>query len=543
VLSVTSDLAVSASYPIAPPKPALPDPSQATNSFSALVDRNVSDDSTNAPEPQAPQRTSAADAPPTRDAPSSNANSPAQATRSGASNDSPADSGQPPPTSPAGGKSGGTPASNAKSATAKPSDSKSSDKTSGDSTPTADATDATDADATTTPVTAVIAVATAIPVVPQAATANAAPTPASNSTAPLAIAAAAIAASSSTAAAFAPPPVPAKGAGATASAAITVGVAATKIGGQAAADGTAAKTQDTPTDPTTAVDVALNAATAAPDATKGKTTTSFIASPSVQAKTSATGFTGATDSTATATTTTIPAASPTAAAPQPGVTAKADPSNPQAPTAPDTTVSATSQAAPAPASREHAAIDTSTSTQTSMTAADASAQAAAVVQQPPSSAAPTSAPPAFTVMAATGAPVPVSGLAVEIAASVQSGKTRFEVRLDPADLGRIDVRIDVDRDGQVTSHLTVEKPETLAILQQDAPQLQQALNDAGLKTGSGGLQFSLRDQSSSGQNNGNQTNGNAQQLVINEEDSVPAAIAGPSYGRMLGASGGIDIRV
>ena len=102
---------------------------------------------------------------------------------------------------------------------------------------------------------------------------------------------------------------------------------------------------------------------------------------------------------------------------------------------------------------------------------------------------------------ATGAPVPVSGLAVEIAASVQSGKTRFEVRLDPADLGRIDVRIDVDRNGQVTSHLTVEKPETLSMLRQDAPQLQQALNDAGLKTGSGGLQFSLRDQSSSGQNN------------------------------------------
>ena len=83
----------------------------------------------------------------------------------------------------------------------------------------------------------------------------------------------------------------------------------------------------------------------------------------------------------------------------------------------------------------------------------------------------------------------MSGLAVEIAASVQSGRTRFELRLDPADLGRIDVRIDVDRSGQVTSHLTVEKPETLSMLRQDAPQLQQALNDAGLKTSSNGLQF------------------------------------------------------
>ena len=101
--------------------------------------------------------------------------------------------------------------------------------------------------------------------------------------------------------------------------------------------------------------------------------------------------------------------------------------------------------------------------------------------------------------------MPLNGLAVEIAASAKSGKSRFEIRLDPAELGRIDVRIDVDRNGQVTSHLTVEKPETLAMLRQDAPQLQRALEDAGLKTGDGGLQFSLRDQSSSGQNNGNES--------------------------------------
>jgi flagellar hook-length control protein FliK len=117
------------------------------------------------------------------------------------------------------------------------------------------------------------------------------------------------------------------------------------------------------------------------------------------------------------------------------------------------------------------------------------------------------------------------------------------VRLDPADLGRIDVRIDVNRNGQVTSHLIVEKPETLSMLKQDAPQLQQALNNAGLKTDSGGLQFSLRDQSSSGQNNGNQTTGNAQKLIVSDETNVPATIAGQSYGRMLGTSGGVDIRV
>lgn len=142
--------------------------------------------------------------------------------------------------------------------------------------------------------------------------------------------------------------------------------------------------------------------------------------------------------------------------------------------------------------------------------------------------------------------VPLSGLPIEIAASVRSGKTRFEVRLDPADLGRIDVRISVDRTGHVTSHLTVEKPETLAMLRQDAPQLQRALDDAGLKTGSNGLQFSLRDQSSSGQNNGNGSNdnsANAQRLIITEEEAAPATVVGRNYGRMLNSISGIDIRI
>jgi flagellar hook-length control protein FliK len=149
----------------------------------------------------------------------------------------------------------------------------------------------------------------------------------------------------------------------------------------------------------------------------------------------------------------------------------------------------------------------------------------------------------LSVTAATNAPVPMSGLALEIAASAHSGKSRFEIRLDPADLGRIDVRIDVDRNGQVTSHLTVEKPETLSMLRQDAPQLQRALDDAGFKTGDGGLQFSLRDQSSSGQNSGNDTGRNAQRLIISEDDTIPAPVAGRSYGRMLGSSSGVDIRV
>ena len=40
-----------------------------------------------------------------------------------------------------------------------------------------------------------------------------------------------------------------------------------------------------------------------------------------------------------------------------------------------------------------------------------------------------------------------------------------------------------------------------------------------------------------------ETGRNAQRLIISEDDTVPAAVAGRTYGRMLGSSSGVDIRV
>ena len=60
MVSVTSDVSASATYQSAPPKPALPDPSQLTSSFAAMVDSNLPADPSStlppAPEPAAPPR-------------------------------------------------------------------------------------------------------------------------------------------------------------------------------------------------------------------------------------------------------------------------------------------------------------------------------------------------------------------------------------------------------------------------------------------------------------------------------------------------------
>ena len=150
----------------------------------------------------------------------------------------------------------------------------------------------------------------------------------------------------------------------------------------------------------------------------------------------------------------------------------------------------------------------------------------------------------LTATIASDVPVPLNGLAVEIATRNISGASSFAIRLDPADLGRIDVRLDVDKHGQVTSHLTVEKPETLAMLRQDAPQLQRALNDAGLKTSDSALQFSLGDQASAQQHADRGGERQPHRLIVQADDNivaVPPQLRG--YGRMIGARSGIDIRV
>lgn len=136
--------------------------------------------------------------------------------------------------------------------------------------------------------------------------------------------------------------------------------------------------------------------------------------------------------------------------------------------------------------------------------------------------------------------IPVAGLAVEIVSRAQDGLRRFDIRLDPPELGRIDVRLDVDAGGKVTSRLTVERIETLDLLRRDAPQLERALQHAGLNT-EGGLQFSLRDQNFA--NREQAPRDTAPTLIIPDDEPAAAEAARRGYGRLIGLGGGIDIRV
>lgn len=78
--------------------------------------------------------------------------------------------------------------------------------------------------------------------------------------------------------------------------------------------------------------------------------------------------------------------------------------------------------------------------------------------------------------------------------AVKAGEdTNIKMRLDPPELGRVEVKMSIDKDNKARIVLTVEKPETFLMLQRDADALHRAMADAGLDT-QGDLNFELASE-------------------------------------------------
>ncbi|MBA4611264.1 flagellar hook-length control protein FliK [Stappia taiwanensis] len=139
-------------------------------------------------------------------------------------------------------------------------------------------------------------------------------------------------------------------------------------------------------------------------------------------------------------------------------------------------------------------------------------------------------------------------VASEVARQASKGVNRFQIRLDPAELGRIDVDMKIGADGTVRAHLAVERSETLDMFLRDQRGLERALDAAGLKLDGGSLQFSLKDQ---GGFAGFGRDGAAEQMAETGGAERDAAAAGefedasvlPARVHVDGASGALDIQI
>ena len=89
---------------------------------------------------------------------------------------------------------------------------------------------------------------------------------------------------------------------------------------------------------------------------------------------------------------------------------------------------------------------------------------------------------------------------------------RYEIRLDPAELGRVDVRIEVGADKKVHAVLAAHDSAALSDLMRGQRALEASLRQAGIDVADGGIKFELSSDTgrnlSNGANRGD-TNGNA----------------------------------
>jgi flagellar hook-length control protein FliK len=144
-------------------------------------------------------------------------------------------------------------------------------------------------------------------------------------------------------------------------------------------------------------------------------------------------------------------------------------------------------------------------------------------------------------------PINMGQVAFEMVRQVNQGTSRFTIRLDPPELGRVDVKMHVDNTGTVNARLTVDRAETLDLFQRDRQSLERALSQAGLDTTKTNLEFSLRQQNHNpfagmmgGDQRQNQSgHGNASHFAGTGSDE--AAMPAITLYRGTASAGGVNI--
>ncbi|WP_180966959.1 flagellar hook-length control protein FliK [Cohaesibacter celericrescens] len=138
-------------------------------------------------------------------------------------------------------------------------------------------------------------------------------------------------------------------------------------------------------------------------------------------------------------------------------------------------------------------------------------------------------------------------LAAQISKFAGKGETRFEIRLDPADLGKVDVRLTIGSDGQTRAHMFVEKSETLDFLMRDQRTLERSLQQSGLTLDKQGMEFSLMDQGGKGQQMAQNGNEPFDQEAANNADKRPVedvptpSILEPQHSGAYVATNGLNL--
>ncbi len=150
-----------------------------------------------------------------------------------------------------------------------------------------------------------------------------------------------------------------------------------------------------------------------------------------------------------------------------------------------------------------------------------------------------------------GSPETVANLAAQIIKKLEGQSTRFDLELNPAGLGKVDVRLEIGAHGALTAAMTFDNPQAASELKARAAELQRALEQAGFNL-SGGLTFDVardggrqhqqawQDQPES--RGGGSQRGDAFRAALDAADAADAAGTGALRLRR-GVTAGLDVRI
>lgn len=134
-------------------------------------------------------------------------------------------------------------------------------------------------------------------------------------------------------------------------------------------------------------------------------------------------------------------------------------------------------------------------------------------------------------------------ISVKISKAIQAGSDKITIQLRPANMGRVEVKLEMLQDNRISVLVIADNRDTLELLLKDTRGLQRALQEAGLHAESGDLNFSQRGEENQAQKDngpssrplsGNENMAELEEMIVEE-----AVIA--SDGRVL-ANGRIDVR-
>jgi hypothetical protein len=153
-----------------------------------------------------------------------------------------------------------------------------------------------------------------------------------------------------------------------------------------------------------------------------------------------------------------------------------------------------------------------------------------------------------------GSPETVAKLSADILKKLDAQTTRFDVALTPDGLGKVDVRIEIARNGALSAHMHFDTIQAAAELRNKSGELRQALSQAGFTVAENALSFDVSSQNG-GQNGQNAFynfndggdgrrawSGKAFQSALNDEPTILS----PSDllpGLRMAPDSGLDIRI